>query len=342
MALDHVVTIGGSAGALDALRTLLPGLPPDFPAAVLVVIHTSPHSPGIMVDILQRASSILVAHAKNGERIQPGRVYIAPPDHHLVLEPGVMRLTKGPRENRFRPAIDPLFRSAAQVYGPRVIGVIISGSLDDGTAGLWAVKQLGGVTIVQDPDDADFSEMPDSAARHVKADYVLPLSGIAPLLVSLTGVPVQERMMPIPREIDIEVAIAKEQNAVNAGVESLGNPSLYACPECHGVLLRVEEGSRIRFRCHTGHAYSAKSLLAAAREATDEALWNAVRALEEGALLMNGLATHVLSHNREEGAAMMRHALEAHRRADMVRKVATESEAAIATPVPADSDDDNG
>jgi two-component system chemotaxis response regulator CheB len=212
MAVEHVVAVGGSAGAIDVVRLILGQLPGTFPAAVLVVIHTSAQSPGVLDDILGRASPLPVTQARQGQRLRPGYVYVAPPDRHIVLEPGVIRTTKGPRENRFRPAIDPLFRSAAQVYGPRAIGVIVTGQLDDGTAGLWAIKQLGGVTIVQDPHEAEFPSMPQSASEHVKVDYVVPLVDIAPLLLALTSVPVYQRAQaPVPRLIDVEVAIAKEE-----------------------------------------------------------------------------------------------------------------------------------
>jgi two-component system chemotaxis response regulator CheB len=185
---QQVVVIGASAGGIEALRTLVAGLPGDFPAPICIVQHTSPQSPGVLGAILARAGPLTAPDAVNGERPQPGRIYVAPPDFHLVVEPGRLRLTKGPRENRFRPGIDPLFRSAAQVYGPAAIGVILTGNLDDGAAGLWAVKHLGGIAIVQDPSDALFPAMPQNALDHVKADHVVPLSAIPSLLVELTTV----------------------------------------------------------------------------------------------------------------------------------------------------------
>src|SRR5687767_3732333 len=156
MAVDRIVVIGASAGGVDALRAIVAALPADFPAPICVVVHTSPQSPSILDQILDRAGPLTAAAACNGERIRPGRIYVAPPDCHLVIEPGVLRVTRGPKENRFRPAVDPLFRSAAQVYGPAATGVVLTGNLDDGTAGLWAIKQLGGISIVQDPADALF------------------------------------------------------------------------------------------------------------------------------------------------------------------------------------------
>src|SRR4051812_48773078 len=170
MRVNQIVVIGTSSGGVDALRTIVAALPQDFPAAICVVMHTSPESPGILSDLLDRSGPLKTVTPQPKERFTPGTIYVAPPDFHMLVEPGGLRLTKGPKENRFRPAVDPLFRSAAQVYGPAVIGVILSGNLDDGTAGLWAIKQLGGVTIVQDPRDAVYAGMPESAIRHVDVD----------------------------------------------------------------------------------------------------------------------------------------------------------------------------
>jgi two-component system chemotaxis response regulator CheB len=183
---DRLVVIGTSAGGIEALRAIAAALPADFPAAIAIVMHLSPQSPGILDDILNRAGPLRADVARGGERLQPGHIYVAPADAHLLVEPGRLRLTRGPKENRFRPAIDPLFRTAAQVYGPAAVGVILTGNLDDGTAGLWAIKKLGGTTVVQDPADAMFPAMPESAVRHVEIDHVVPLAAIAPLLVRLT------------------------------------------------------------------------------------------------------------------------------------------------------------
>jgi two-component system chemotaxis response regulator CheB len=185
--VKRIVVIGASAGGIRALRTVLGPLPRGFPAPVAVVVHTSPHSPGILDEILDRAGELPATHARDGEPLRDGHVYIAPPDYHMLVEPGLVRLTRGPRENRFRPAIDPLFRSAAQVYGPGAIGVVLTGDLDDGTAGLTVIKQLGGTAIVQNPADAAYPSMPRSALLHVDVDYVVPLVEIPALLVTLAG-----------------------------------------------------------------------------------------------------------------------------------------------------------
>lgn len=328
----QIVVIGASAGGIETLRELVATLPADFAAPVCVVLHTSPHSPGVLDSILTRAGPLPATNARDRERLKPGHIYVAPPDCHLLVEPGVLRVTKGPRENRFRPAIDPLFRSAAQIFGPGAIGVILSGTLDDGTAGLWAVKQLGGTAVVQDPADAMYPDMPRNALQHVRVDHTLRLADIGPLLIRLTSAAVPEAAapsvgVPVARVLEVEVKIAKEKNAIEAGVEEIGRPSAYACPECHGVLLQLEEGNRPRFRCHTGHAYSIESLLAAVSEGIEDALWIAIRALEEGSLLINGIAAHLAtSHNARDAETLLSQAKGVRRQSDIIRKLAMERE----------------
>jgi two-component system, chemotaxis family, protein-glutamate methylesterase/glutaminase len=293
-----IIVIGTSAGGIEALRTIAAGLPKDLDAAVFVVLHMGPDSPGVLDTILGRVSDLAVVTPKDKEGIQSGRIYVAPPDHHLILEPGRICLSRGPKENRFRPAIDPLFRSAAQVYGPRAIGVILTGDLDDGTGGLWAMKQLGGTAVVQDPKDAMFSSMPASALRYVDVDYCVPIAQIAPVLVKLTQtVPEIKERYTVPEHLDIELQIAKQDPAIDQDVRELWEKSSYTCPECHGVLLQLKEGDRERFRCHTGHAFSADSLLADVTEGVEESLWTTIRNIEESVMLMRHLAKHLSEHD---------------------------------------------
>lgn len=333
MPTKHIVVIGASAGGIEALRELVAGLPGDFPAPVCIVLHTSPQSPGVLDAILTRSGNLGATNGRDLQRLQDGHIYVAPPDCHLLVEPGRIRVTKGPRENRFRPAIDPLFRSAAQVFGPATIGVILTGNLDDGTAGLWAVKQLGGIAVVQDPADALFPSMPDSALRHVRADHVVPLAEIAPLLVQLTSQPPDvETTAEVPKSVEVEVKIAMEENALAAGIQAIAKPSTFACPECSGVLLQIEEGGRLRFRCHTGHAYSPESLLAAISEGIEDALWGAVRVLEEGDMLMRSMAEHVKSHSSAEASGLLQRADEAKRQAEALRKLAINREPLVVKP----------
>jgi two-component system chemotaxis response regulator CheB len=329
MTAKQFVVIGASAGGLEAIRTLVAGISDTFPAAICIVLHTSPESPGVMPEILSRAGRLRTSVAVDGQRLEGGRVYIAPPDRHLLVEPGRLRVTKGPREHRFRPAIDPLFRSAAQVFGPAVVGVVLTGNLDDGTAGLWTIKKLGGVTIVQDPSDASFPSMPLHALKHVDADYVVPVSRMASLLAELTS-DLVSRPQPVaaPPHVDVEVKIAKEESPRDAGLEQIGRPSPYACPECHGVLLKIEEGGRIRFRCHIGHAYSVESLLAAMNEGFEKAIGTAQRALEEGSLLMHDVGRQLKHHHQNDAAMRMMDASErATRRAEAIRELMLERDA---------------
>jgi two-component system chemotaxis response regulator CheB len=321
--LNRIVVTGASAGGIDALKTIVSALPGDFAAPVLVVLHTAPTAPGILDQILARAGRLPAMNAVTGQRIEPGHIYVAPPDHHLIVEPGLVRITRGPRENRFRPAIDPTFRSAAQVYGPGVIGVILTGYLDDGAAGMAAIAQLGGTTIVQDPADALFPDMPSNVLKVVQVDHRVALSEIAPLLVRLVNAPLShEGAVTVPDDVGIEVQIAAGMNAMEAGVETLGTPSCYACPECHGVLLQLKQASPMRFRCHTGHAYSVESLMAAIREGVGDAVWTAIRSLEESVLLMRQLADHVKQHGDDAAAdRLVREADEAHRRSEVIRRL---------------------
>lgn len=312
-----IIVIGTSAGGVEALQKLLANLPDDFPAAVFIVLHTSPNSPNVLAGILDAAGPLPAAFSLHGQRIEPGRVYVAPPDHHLIIVPGSVELSRGPKENRFRPAVDPLFRSAAQTYGPRVIGVVLTGGLDDGTNGLWTVKQLGGTAVVQDPSEALAPSMPLSAIRHVNVDHTVRIAELAPLLVHLTAAPLEpaEGEVAVPEHVKIEVNIAREDKAKEAGVFKLGEPSRYACPECHGVLLQVNEGTPVRFRCHTGHAYTIESLLSEMDEMIEDSLWNAIRALEEQAMLIRHL-TEV----HAEPDRLAQSAENTQRRADLVRQ----------------------
>jgi two-component system chemotaxis response regulator CheB len=326
----HLVVIGASAGGLETLRELVAGVPRDFPAAIVIVVHTSPDAPGLLHGILARSGPLSASSPSGEARLQAGHIYVAPPDLHLVIEPGRVRATKGPRENRFRPAIDPLFRSAAQVYGPNAIGVVLTGNLDDGTAGLWTVKQLGGIAIVQDPEDALFPAMPENALANVQVDYVVPLKDIAPLLVKLTTMPVRALPLEVPEALEVEVKIAKQEDPLAAGIRGLGEASTFACPECHGVLLQMKEGNRIRFRCHTGHAYSPESLISEIRAQIEVQLWKAIRAMQEGHLLICKVAEH---HERVHAPGDTRQLRERadtlQRQADTMRQMVTSGAEAV-------------
>lgn len=298
----RIVTIGASAGGVTALQSIIGALPSDLPAVICVVIHIAPDSPGAMPRLISKGGALRAIHPVDGEQLAAGRIYVAPPDHHLLLHPsGRIRLSRGPKENRFRPAVDPLFRSAAHAFGPRVIGVVLSGSLDDGTAGLWAVKRHGGVTVVQDPRDAAFPSMPQSALQHVEVDHCASASEIGSLLAHLAGDRITMSPDPEVSKMDVEsrLLLGEEDSADEAW--ALGSPSRYACPECHGMLQVIMEGTRVRYRCHVGHAYSADSLLSELTLKVRELLWTTQRAMEESAKLLQQEAERA---RLEEDAAL--------------------------------------
>jgi two-component system chemotaxis response regulator CheB len=334
-----IVVVGASAGGVEALRALVGGLPKDFPGSVFVVMHTAPDSPGVLAHILDRSGPLPAANATNRERIRPGHVYVAPPDRHLLLEPGHVRLTHGPKENRFRPAVDPLFRSAAQVFGPRVVGVILTGGLDDGTSGLSAVKRLGGVAVVQDPEEAFMPSMPQSALAQVEVDYTLSVAEMPAVLARLTSTTVAEQGgYEVPEELKIEVSIAKEEDARESGVGRLGVPSVFTCPECHGTLLQLKENGRPRFRCHTGHAYSADSLLSEVTESVEETLWSAIRVIDESVMLMRHMAEHARESGDGAPERFLEKAREAERRSKLVRQAVFDHQHLGQEKIAADAD----
>jgi two-component system, chemotaxis family, protein-glutamate methylesterase/glutaminase len=299
-----IIVIGASAGGVETLSQLVRHLPPALPAAIFVVLHVPAHSPSLMPQILSRKGPLTALHPDDGEVIHAGRIYIAPPDQHLLLDIGRMRLTRGPRENGHRPAVDPLFRTAARSYGQRVIGVVLSGTLDDGTAGLEAIKQRGGVAIVQDPEEALYPGMPRSAQEAVAIDYSLPVAAIAELLDRLTREPVdypEGNSMSNGMEFESQMA-AFNMDAIE-DENRPGLPSVFACPDCGGTLWEIDDGEVTRFRCRVGHAWTANGLLAQQSEGVETALWTALRALEERAVLCNRIADRMRKRGMEISAA---------------------------------------
>jgi two-component system chemotaxis response regulator CheB len=302
-----VIVIGGSAGGIDALRTLVAGLPRDLPAAVFVVIHLPPYSPSMLPHVLTAAGTLPATHPTDGEEFRNGNIYVAPPDHHLLIEDGRVLVRQGPRENRLRPSVDALFRSAAYVHGPRVIGLVISGVLDDGTSGLWSIKRLGGTAIVQDPDDAMHPEMPRSAIEQVEVDHVRPAAALGALLGELAGTEVAERPA-IPQEqlerLGREIDIAARGGAFDTQLTSWGELAPFTCPDCHGALVKFAEGSLLRFRCHIGHAFSPRALLAGITEGVEDTLGQALRGLEEQTSILEYLGEHFRTSGHEDAAVL--------------------------------------
>jgi two-component system, chemotaxis family, protein-glutamate methylesterase/glutaminase len=326
MAHPDVIVIGGSAGGIEAASEIFSKLPKDLAAALFLVIHTAPDSPGYLDAIFSMACALPVRYARHGESFATGTVYLAPPNFHLVLDvPRKMLVLKGPRENRTRPAVDPLFRSAALAFGPRVIGIILSGGLDDGAAGLRGIKLCGGTTIAQDPGDAAVPSMPANALQSTPMDFSLPASEIGALLINLvqTSVSLKEKGDPhMRKELEIEVNMVKGLGGEI--VQQLGEPSLFTCPECHGSLTKLR-GDPLRFRCHTGHAFTADSLLAELSETTEGAIWNTMRSLQESSMLLKHLAEHSKSPHLAQ--TFLKKAAEAEEKATVLRELSEKQEA---------------
>jgi two-component system, chemotaxis family, protein-glutamate methylesterase/glutaminase len=297
MAGHHIVVIGASAGGVEALAKITKQLPTTLDAAVFVAMHFPAHSVSLLPDILNRAHTLLATHPQDGDPIQPGHIYIAPPDYHLLIQPDTIRLSHGPKENGHRPAIDALFRSAAQAYGSAVVGVVLTGMLDDGTSGLRAIKAQGGVALVQDPAEALFSSMPESAIAKVEVDQVLPLAALVDAIVELVSDAVDDSPAVASSLIDEAARVAQEKAAAEEGDRSNAASPL-TCPDCGGVLWELRDGDLLRFRCHVGHAYSMEGLMTEQSNTLERALWVAVRTLEEKASLSRRLAAQAQAQNR--------------------------------------------
>lgn len=321
-----IVTIGGSAGSVEAVTQVLHHLPSDLPAAIFISLHFPSYGKSALPQILSRATSLPVNHPQDGEKVTPGRIYIAPPNFHLLLESGYIRLSQGPRENGHRPAIDPLFRSAAKTYKQRVIGIILSGLLDDGTAGLAAIKQQGGLTIAQDPDEALFNAMINSAIDHVVVDRILPVAKINSVLANIAQIPLPSGELLMPNDGDgkrEEEIVSRDKAALEHGEKS-GAASMLTCPDCGGVLWELQEQGLLRYRCHVGHAYSAESLVDGQSKSLEIALWSAIRALEERAALLRRLAAQARTSQRSHSEArFLQRADDSAKQADAIRQIVT-------------------
>jgi two-component system chemotaxis response regulator CheB len=339
--MSRLVVIGGSAGALQALKVILAALPADFPAAILIVTHIGSHR-SILPDILQRFTPLPVRHATDGEPIIPGRVLVAPSDEHLMVvaagEQFYVSLSHGPRENHCRPAIDPLFRSAAAACGPRAAGVLLTGYLDDGTVGLQAIKARGGMAIVQDPLEAEVPDMPASALKYVDVDLKLGIAEIGPALITLASTPAgtarSQSRRPVATDwIDIENRLTG-RNSDMEDLDTIGKPSSLTCPECSGALWEIRQPGPVRYRCHTGHAFTATVLEALQGTEVEDAIWGAIRALHEQERLFSKMREKALQLGHEHSSAdYLRKAQQAQRHAQALREVI----AARALAVPGDT-----
>jgi two-component system, chemotaxis family, protein-glutamate methylesterase/glutaminase len=305
MQIDRVIVIGASAGGVAALEKIAAALPIDFPAPVLIVLHLAPTHRSLLDQILARAGPLPAVAARDGERLQCGRIYVAVPDHHLMVDDGVIRVTNGPKENHWRPSIDVLFRSAAYAYGARAIGVVLSGSLADGSSGLYAIRRMGGIAVIQDPEDAAYSSMPLNAMRRVDVDYSLPANEIGLLLAGLARQPARAEPLDAAdyrRDLKPDLDTAAADSMFERGIMEYGEPSVYTCPECNGVLFRIPEGKVDRFRCHTGHGFTTAALLDQLEQTMEANLWEAVKSLQETSALLTETAEKMRDAGNNDSA----------------------------------------
>jgi two-component system, chemotaxis family, protein-glutamate methylesterase/glutaminase len=317
-----VVAIGASAGGVEAYKELFSHLGPEFRPAVLVVQHFPEDSNSVLPQIIARARRGQAARAEDGEAIAAGKVYVGPPGRHMLVKQGRIKLVRGPKENANRPAIDPLFRSAAICYGDRLATVLLSGLLNDGTVGMAVAKREGSITIAQNPDDAAFGDMPANAIAKVEMHHVLALPEMAKLLHELAAPECHPEDCLMNKDITDPTEMTMDQLRE---LESLGRPSAFTCPECHGTLFDLEEAGVEYHRCRVGHAYTGDSLAAAQGETLEAALWAALRSLEENASLLASLSKRATAAGRtlsaqqflkkkalsDQQATLIRRALEA-------------------------------
>jgi two-component system chemotaxis response regulator CheB len=279
--IKRIIVIGASAGGFNALTELVAAIPEHLPAAIFIVLHMSKAS---SAEVIQHHLS---KHAKytctiphDDEEIKPGHIYLAPPDLHMLVKKDVIRLVKSPHENRWRPSIDALFRSAAVAYDSATIGIILSGMLNDGTSGMLAIKRCGGVCIVQEPVEAEFPDMPESVINNVDVDYRVPVADAGYILADLYTKPVYKNVQ-IPEDIRIEFEITERMAGTLEEMAKIGNHSNQVCPDCGGGLWQIKNEPVPRFRCHTGHVYTEDILLEKQSEALEESVWVSIRMLEE-------------------------------------------------------------
>lgn len=291
--LKRIVVIGASAGGLQVVTKLVSSFPTNFETAVFIVLHLSKNSVGeVIVQHLQRHTKMVCSMPKNGDKVKTGHVYIAPPDHHMLLtNDGTIGINNGPNENRWRPSIDVLFRSAAVHYTSGVIGIVLSGLLDDGTSGSWAIKQSGGVCIVQEPTEAEFSDMPANVLNNVDVDFQVPIADMAYILADLLSKPASESV-EAPEEVRMEAEMTEKLSNDIDTLEKIADHSRFICPDCGGGLWKIKKDGVHRYRCHTGHVYTEKVLLQNQNEQIEESIWVSVRLLEERRNLLLTIAAH--------------------------------------------------
>jgi two-component system, chemotaxis family, protein-glutamate methylesterase/glutaminase len=289
MSKRNIIAIGGSLGGIDAAKQLFAALPKDFPAAIFITVHVGSNGLNAVAEVLGSGSTIPINTAVDGEPVQEGRVYVAPADYHLLVLQDVVRLGRGPRENMARPAIDPLLRSVGISCGGRAIGVVLSGWLNDGAAGLADLKRCGGLTVVQNPSDAQARDMPLAALHAVDVDYRAPSTELGALLMRLVEENAESLISP-PADIQLEVDIALGRPVGTEAMATIATPVALTCPHCSGVLSQIKHEPPLRFRCQVGHAFTAEALEAEQGGTVDEAMRVALRIIGERAVLMEKMA----------------------------------------------------
>lgn len=326
MTMRDIVVIGGSAGSGQVLRKIVADFPSGLHASVFIVTHLPANGSPYLTEALRAHSALPVSTANDGQPAEPGHIYVAPPDRHLVLVDRVMRLGEGPRENLVRPAIDPLFRSAAFTARERVIGVVLTGALNDGAAGLAAIKRCGGLTVVQHPLDAEVNQMPLAALEAVEADHIAAAADLGSLITKLVAEPTEASSEECPESLELEVMIALGRRLGSERLAAMASPSPLSCPHCHGVLSQMETEGPLRFRCQTGHAFTAEAALIAQEAEVDEALRIALRVMEERCTLVTRMARDARAQGRRAVAELYEaRAAEYERYASTLREAATVS-----------------
>ncbi len=302
----NIIVIGASAGGVEAILEVIRNIPEEAKVAVFIVQHIPAYSRSNLDKVIAVHTKLKTKKAEDGEPIQAGTIYVARPDRHLLLEGDSVVISKGPRENRFRPAVDTLFRSAAHAYRNRVVGVVLSGALNDGTSGMWSIKRYGGMAIVQDPEEALFPDMPKGVMQYTEVDYILPAAEIGKKIVEIAQeelvTPAGQTGITEAKLLEMEIEIAKGRNGLNMGILDQGVRSALTCPECHGGLTEFEEGKLLRYRCHTGHAHTAESLLSCLKDDMEKNMWEVMRGMEEANILLKLMAEKMKSAGRRETA----------------------------------------
>jgi two-component system chemotaxis response regulator CheB len=327
-----VIAVGASAGGVEALRALVAGLPPDFPGAILVVLHMPRDAPSALPGILDRSGPLPAKTAVDGERLCYRRIYVAPNDRHMLVLDGHIRLTRGPAENGHRPAIDPLFRSVARAFGHRAVGVVLSGSRDDGAAGLMNIVQRGGMAVVQDPQDALYPWMPRAALSRVRADHIEPAAKLGGLIAGITAVDLPESAPPPADDALLDAEVSMSQLGPLTSDELNVPAAGYGCPSCGGALFQIAADPLPRYRCRVGHAWSPESLLDEQAVALEGALWMALRALEEKSALSRRMAGNLSSEHAASGARFRDMAADAEAAGAAIRRLIAQLGSTVAQP----------